>query len=84
MNKPVPPDSVVVGVPGQVIQRKQPRAASAPPDLDHTLLPDLVGVSLHALLMRIQQLEAKVNGAGAQPRPHPATSEVWYEQDFSI
>jgi serine O-acetyltransferase len=81
--KPVPPDSVVVGVPGQVIQRKQPRAAGAPPDLDHTLLPDVVGVSLHALLMRIQELEAKVNG-GAQPRPHPATSEVWYQQDFSI
>lgn len=82
VNKPVPPDSVVVGVPGQVIQRKQPRAASAPPDLDHTLLPDLVGISLHALLMRIQDLEAKVNGVSAKPRP--ATSEVWYEQDFSI
>jgi serine O-acetyltransferase len=80
--KPVPPDSVVVGVPGQIIQRRKPRAAGAPPDLDHTLLPDVVGVSLHALLVRIQALEAKVNGAGEQP--HPATSEVWYEQDFSI
>ncbi len=84
--KPVPPDSVVVGVPGQVIHRKHPRAATAPPDLDHILLPDLVGVSLHALHTRIQQLEAKINGAGtgAPPHPHPATSEVWYEQDFSI
>ncbi|MGD0374138.1 MAG: serine O-acetyltransferase [Streptosporangiaceae bacterium] len=82
--QPVPPDSVVVGVPGQVIHRRQPRAASGPPDLDHSLLPDLVGVSLHALLVRIQDLEAKVNGNGAEPRPHPASSEVWYEQDFSI
>jgi serine O-acetyltransferase len=82
--QPVPPDSVVVGVPGQVIHRRQPRAASAPPDLDHSLLPDLVGVSLHALLVRIQELEAKVNGNGAERRPHPASSEVWYEQDFSI
>ena len=81
---PVPPDSVVVGVPGQVIHRRQPRAATAPPDLDHTLLPDLVGVSLHALLVRIEELEAKVNGAGAEPGPHPASSEVWYDQDFSI
>ncbi len=80
--KDVPPDSVVVGVPGQIIHRKHPRPATAPADLDHTLLPDLVGVSLHALLTRIQELEAKVNGTATQP--HPATSEVWYEHDFSI
>jgi len=82
--KPVPPESVVVGVPGQVVHRRQPRDATAPPDLDHGLLPDLVGVSLHALLVRIQELEAKVNGAGAEARPRPASNEVWYEQDFSI
>jgi serine O-acetyltransferase len=80
--RPVPPDSVVVGVPGQVIHRKQPRAATAPPDLDHTLLPDLVGVSLHALLIRIEELEAKASGTSAQP--HPDGSAVWYDQDFSI
>jgi serine O-acetyltransferase len=80
--KPVPPDSVVVGVPGQVIHRRQPRAATAPPDLEHTLLPDIVGVSLNALHARIEELEAKVNGGTAAP--HPASSEVWYDQDFSI
>jgi serine O-acetyltransferase len=87
VNKPVPPDSVVVGVPGQIIHRKHPRPATAPPDLDHNLLPDLVGVSLNALHTRIQQLEAKVNGTdtGTTARPHPpTTSEVWYQQDFSI
>src|SRR5450755_3828659 len=77
--KPVPPDSVVVGVPGQVIHRSHPRAATAPPDLDHTLLPDLVGVSLHALLIRIEELEAKINGT--PPHRHHPASEVWYEQD---
>ena len=80
--RPVPPDSVVVGVPGQVIHRKPPRAATAPADLDHTLLPDLVGVSLHALLVRIEDLEARASGTSAQP--HPDGSAVWYEQDFSI
>jgi serine O-acetyltransferase len=80
--RPVPPDSVVVGVPGQVIHRKHPRAATAPADLDHTLLPDLVGVSLHALLVRIEDLEARASGTSAQP--HPDGSAVWYEQDFSI
>ena len=89
--KPVPSDSVVVGVPGQVIHRKQHRLATGPPDLDNALMPDLVGVSLRALLDRIEDLETKVNGTGnggqAQPHPphrHPAGSEVWYQQDFSI
>ena len=84
--KPVPPDSVVVGVPGQVVQRKQHRRATSPPDLDHTAVPDLVGVSLRALHDRIEDLEAKVNGTGSdvQPRPRSAASEVWYQHDFSI
>jgi serine O-acetyltransferase len=82
--KPVPSDSVVVGVPGQIVHRSKPRAAGASPDLDHTVLPDLVGVSLHALLVRIEELEAKVNGADARKTRHHASSEVWYEQDFSI
>jgi len=84
VNKPVPPDSVVVGVPGEVIHRRYPRAPSAPPDLEHSLLPDVVGASLHALLVRIEALEAKVNGAGTTPKPRPAANEVWYKQDFSI
>jgi len=80
--KPVPPDSVVVGVPGQIIHRAHPRAASAPADLDHTLLPDLVGVSLRALLNRIEELEATVNGT--PPHLHSASPDVWYDQDYSI
>ena len=83
--KPVPPDSVVVGVPGQVIRRRQHRAPASPPDLDHTLIPDVVGISLRALLDRIEDLETKVNGDAARaPRPDSALSEVWYQQDFSI
>jgi serine O-acetyltransferase len=81
--KPVPADSVVVGVPGQVVHRSHPRGASAPADLDHGLLPDLVGVSLRALHDRIADLEARLDGG--VPHPHrPASTEVWYEEDFSI
>ena len=89
--RPVPPDSVVVGVPGQVIMRKHARAATAPADLDNAVLPDLVGVSLRTLHDRIDELETRLDGAvpprPATPRPagqHPVSSEVWYEQDFSI
>jgi serine O-acetyltransferase len=92
--KPVPPDSVVVGVPGQVIMRRHARAATAPADLDNAVLPDVVGVSLRALHDRIEDLEARMDGngppaavrrAGQHPgAQRPASTEVWYEQDFSI
>jgi serine O-acetyltransferase len=88
--KPVPPDSVVVGVPGQVIMRRQARGTTARADLDNAVLPDVVGASLRTLHDRIDELEARLNGARphpASPRPAgrpPAGTEVWYEQDFSI
>ena len=41
--KPVPANTVVVGVPGQIVSRSKPRPATAPPDLDATVLPDLFG-----------------------------------------
>lgn len=87
--KAVPSDSVVVGVPGHVIMRRQARDAASPADLDHAVLPDLVGVSLRALHDRIEELEARLDGGGP-PRPaspassRPTNTEVWYEQDFSI
>jgi serine O-acetyltransferase len=89
--RPVPPDSVVVGVPGHVIMRRHARAATGPADLDNAVVPDVVGVSLRALHDRIEELESRLDGA-APPRPaasRPATprsasTEVWYEQDFSI
>jgi serine O-acetyltransferase len=68
--KPVPPDSVVVGVPGHVIMRKHARAATAPADLDNAVLPDLVGVSLRALHDRIEELESRIDGGGP---PGPAS-----------
>lgn len=83
--KPVPPDSVVVGVPGRVISRKHARGATSPADLDNAVLPDVVGVSLRALHDRIEALEARLDGTVPRPAAErPASTEVWYEQDFSI
>jgi serine O-acetyltransferase len=89
--KPVPPDSVVVGVPGRVIMRAHARAPTEPVDLDNAVLPDVVGVSLRALHDRIEALESALDGHAAprpaSPRPaspRSANPEVWYEQDFSI
>ena len=60
--KPVPQNSVVVGVPGQVVVRSKPRAASEGPDLNHNVLPDTIGVTLAALMDRLEKVEAMMAG----------------------
>ena len=67
VNKAVPPNSVVVGVPGQVVVRSKPRAADAPPDLNHNVLPDTIGVTVTDLMNRLEQVEAVLAGR------HPTT-----------
>jgi len=54
--KAVPVNSVVVGVPGQVVVRSKPRPAT--PDLEHGQLPDTIGASLVAVMARLEKLEA--------------------------
>jgi serine O-acetyltransferase len=80
----VPPNSIVVGVPGQVIARRRPRTAASPPDLDETLLPDLVGVSLAMLQKRLDELEQVVTGHVTVWNLHQTAVGVWSGNDFSI
>ncbi|BBX97110.1 serine O-acetyltransferase [Mycobacterium lacus] len=86
--KEVPSSSVVVGVPGQIIGRSRP-GPGAP---DDSMLPDLVGVSLQSLLIRVARLEALGSGVqtGQQTGPQhgrvirPPEAGVWHGEDFSI
>ncbi len=55
--KNVPPNSVVVGVPGQVVVRSHPHERV---DLHHDNLPDTIGVTLSSVLSRLDQLEKQV------------------------
>ncbi len=55
----VPPNSVVVGVPGKVIYRDGKRVASKI-DLEHTDLPDPVSKAIEQLVERIHGLESEV------------------------
>ncbi|RPJ51290.1 MAG: serine O-acetyltransferase [Chloroflexi bacterium] len=68
VNKPVPPNSVVVGVPGQVVMRSKPRSADAPPDLNHNILPDTIGLTVADLMKRLEQVEGVLSG---QVDDHP-------------
>jgi serine O-acetyltransferase len=97
--KPVPPHSIVVGVPGHVIKRSLPVQEEA--DLHHDRLPDTVVASLTALSKRMDMLEKqrdfqpvavyKKNGNGQNGKgvtDNFVTGEkmesVWSEDDFII
>ncbi len=82
--KSVPPNSVVVGVPGQIIARSSTRRESTPLDLQDTLMPDLVGLSLQSLLRRVDDLETLVKGERSEGDVRPSASGVWSGEDFSI
>jgi serine O-acetyltransferase len=74
--KPVPPGSVVVGVPGQII--------GALTATDDSMMPDLVGVSLDSLLTRVAKLEAQGDGQQTGRVIRPPDAGVWHGEDFSI
>lgn len=80
--KPVPAGAVVIGVPGQIVNRRNPGAAT-----EDAALPDPLGLSLQSLLTRVSRLETN----GADARTHlseqvirPPEAGVWHGEDFSI
>ena len=83
--KSVPPNSVVVGVPGQVVVRSMPRATLETPDLEHGRLPDTIGDTVAALVEHVKVLEARINGGTPySPELHPPDHGIWHGEDFSI
>jgi serine O-acetyltransferase len=79
--KPVPANSVVVGVPGQVVVRSRPRPAG--PDLNHDLLPDTLGTTLGAVMARLERVEAQLH-VHENGHPHAPVQAVWQGEDFQI
>jgi len=79
----IPPNSVVVGVPGQIVKRSQPHLPGDAPDLDHTALPDVIGVALKDLMTRVNDLETRVDGH-VHPKVHEPVNDAWQEEDFII
>ncbi len=81
VNKPVPPNSVVVGVPGQIVKRKVQRLSTMP-DLNHGVMPDMIGASVISLMARVDALE-KVLAAdrGLELR---VPDSLWSLDDFAI
>ena len=82
--KSVPPNSIVIGVPGQVIARSRPHTAQDRPDLESAFMPDLLGSSLQSLLARVDELESRVEVQPSGPEIRPSVQGVWSGEDFSI
>jgi len=85
--KSVPENSVVVGVPGQIVKRSHPHLATDAPDLNHTSMPDIIGVTLKELMQRVEQLESEIEGHASEHRHHihtPVLDASWDGIDFAI
>ena len=85
--KAVPPHSVVVGVPGQIIRRAQ--ASVEPPiDLKHTDLPDALADCVQDVQERLAALEEKLDMHSHPNAPHYQKKEGVWEitktDDFAI
>ena len=81
--KSVPANSVVVGVPGRPVVRSKAHSPTDELDLQHTVLPDMIGATLTALQERLDRLEH----GSAEPAPHsprPDEEGLWHGEDFSI
>jgi serine O-acetyltransferase len=84
--KSTPPDSVVVGVPGQIVVREhKTHLPNEKADLEHGNLPDTIGDTLAALIAHVNSLEKRVNGGGFYgPTLHAPEHGIWHWGDFSI
>jgi serine O-acetyltransferase len=86
--KSAPPNSVIVGVPGQIVLREQASPALGPngkADLEHGSLPDTITETLTALIAHVEALEKRVNGGGVYgPALHAPDKGIWHWGDFSI
>jgi serine O-acetyltransferase len=82
--KSMPSNSVVIGVPGQVVRRSLPHHAGDAPDLNHATLPDVLGVTLKQLLERVDVLESRLNGQDQVAHIHAPKEDAWDGDDFTI
>ena len=83
--KSTPADSVVVGVPGQVVIKDRPiHLPDEKADLEHGSLPDTVGETLTALIAHVNSLEKRIGGHSHEPALHAPEQGVWHWGDFSI
>lgn len=84
--KSTPPNSVVVGVPGQIILHSKVQSVGGT-DLFTDQYPDAIGVSMASVLQRLERLEAAQKGQplkSQQGHVHAPHEGIWQGEDFMI
>lgn len=80
--KSTPPQSVVVGVPGQIILRSKPEGSQT------DQFPDAIGVSLASVVKRLEKLELSIQDQSKDSVKthvvHPSSEGIWQGEDFMI
>ena len=76
-------NSVVVGVPGQVISSGRGDAQRVGPSASPPL-SDPIGTTVHELSRRLDQLEVQVTGHTEHSELHQGPTGVWEATDYSI
>ena len=83
--KSSPPNSVIIGVPGQIIVRSPGQVTGDKPDLEHGLLPDTIGETIASLVAHVGELERRLDGhTTASPALHTPSHGFWHGEDFVI
>lgn len=80
--KSAPANSIVVGVPGQIILRSKKEMKTT----DNNQMPDAIGISLTAALKRLEKIEARLNIIPNKKSVdmRSPNAGVWDGEDFSI
>ncbi len=83
--KSSPPNSVIIGVPGQIIVRSPGQVTGDKPDLEHGLLPDTIGETIASLVAHVGELERRLDGhTTVSPALHTPSHGLWHGEDFAI
>ena len=79
----VPPDVVVVGVPGEIVRRGWQHGHA--PNLEHGDQPDVIAATLRSVLDRVAQLEHRLGDEESHEGPFTASHGEWQAaEDFVI
>lgn len=79
----VPPDVVVVGVPGEIVRRGW--AAGHAPNLEHSDQPDVIAATLRSMMDRVAQLEHRLGDDELHKAPFTPSDGEWQAaEDFVI
>jgi serine O-acetyltransferase len=81
--KSSPENSVIVGVPGQIVKRTRPHQNGDAPDLNHAALPDVFATAIKDLMARVDELENQVAGHSHQ-HVHAPVDDTWRGIEFMI